>query len=291
MYRLYNHKGNTGHKFFIAPNPPYGALIHYYLKTPPGEKEEVKITILDRDGRVIRELRGPKAAGINRVAWDLRHEAPVRAEAEPPAGPFGAPSGPLVLPGEYTVRVSVGSRHMSKTVRVEEDPRIQIGDDELRAHREAWHRVGRLYASADTARRRIIELRTRVNEWAESLKRQPNVPQSVQMAVAAVLKELDELRDHFVPRPRPLGFAGPDLPGTPRPIVGRLGQLYSAIGSFTARPTPRQAEMIEELAQELEHLVVRLNRLVEETIPNLNRQLRESNIPHLNPGERLTVPR
>jgi photosystem II stability/assembly factor-like uncharacterized protein len=291
MYRLYAHKGNTGHKFFIAPNPPYGAIIHYYLKTPLGEKEEVKITIVDREGRVVRELRGPREAGIHRVAWDLRHEPPVRAEAEPSVGPFGAPSGPLVLPGEYTVRVSAGSRQVSRTVRVEEDPRLHVSEDELRAHRDAWHRVGRLYASADVARRRVVELRTRVIEWVEGLKRQPNASPSVQAALASLLKELDELRDHFVARPRPLGFAGPDLPGTPRPIVGRLAQLYSAIGSFTARPTPRQAEMIEELAQELTQLVDRLNRIIEETIPNLNQQLRENRIPHLAPGERVVVPR
>ncbi|MBI3668732.1 MAG: hypothetical protein HY237_02975, partial [Acidobacteria bacterium] len=37
-WRMYGHKGNTGHKFLTAPNPPYGALISYYLKSKVDEK-------------------------------------------------------------------------------------------------------------------------------------------------------------------------------------------------------------------------------------------------------------
>ena len=30
--RLYGRKGNTGHKYFSAPNPAYGAVVYYHLK-------------------------------------------------------------------------------------------------------------------------------------------------------------------------------------------------------------------------------------------------------------------
>ena len=30
-WRLYDHKANTGHKLFLAPNPPEGALLTYWL--------------------------------------------------------------------------------------------------------------------------------------------------------------------------------------------------------------------------------------------------------------------
>jgi photosystem II stability/assembly factor-like uncharacterized protein len=43
MFSPYNHKGNLGHKFFVAQNPAPGATIGYYLKA--GVKEDVKIAI------------------------------------------------------------------------------------------------------------------------------------------------------------------------------------------------------------------------------------------------------
>jgi hypothetical protein len=37
-WRLSDHKANTGHKLFLAPNPPEGALVSYWLGAKPGER-------------------------------------------------------------------------------------------------------------------------------------------------------------------------------------------------------------------------------------------------------------
>src|SRR5258708_7396793 len=71
-WRIANRGGNTGQKVFFGANPPNGALIHYYLKTKPEEKERVRITISDKDGKVVREMDGTKDVGVNRVVWNLR---------------------------------------------------------------------------------------------------------------------------------------------------------------------------------------------------------------------------
>src|SRR5205823_6006052 len=58
-----------GQKVFIGENAPRGASINYYLKS--AASGDVKISIADVTGRVIRTIDGTKAAGINRVMWDL----------------------------------------------------------------------------------------------------------------------------------------------------------------------------------------------------------------------------
>src|SRR5205823_7622037 len=95
-------------KMFTAKNPPFGAMLSYYLKdvvppeTPKKDKDEMdkkdaaeekpktetkgdaaekkegkaKITVLDKDGKVLREMDGPGAAGVNRTNWDLRSNSP-----------------------------------------------------------------------------------------------------------------------------------------------------------------------------------------------------------------------
>jgi len=87
-------------------NPPFGASINFYLKSKPGEKDRVKITINDSSGKTVREIecRAPREeggrraggpggpgggaggqggeggppceakAGINRFWWNLRSE-------------------------------------------------------------------------------------------------------------------------------------------------------------------------------------------------------------------------
>jgi hypothetical protein len=102
-------RGAQGDAFFAAPNPPFGAVITYYLKDgyrtrreerekreqdaikkgdvpayPPEEElraeaaEEapaVVLEIADSSGKVVRRLEGPAGPGIHRVAWDLRGPA------------------------------------------------------------------------------------------------------------------------------------------------------------------------------------------------------------------------
>lgn len=132
-------KAFQGDDFFMAPNPPYGALFTYWLRdrlesraekrrarekelfdagkdvpTPTWEElraedEEVApaivLTVRDAHGNVVRRITGPRDAGFHRVAWDLRYPpaTPV-PDHERELAPWDEPeAGPMVLPGRYTV--------------------------------------------------------------------------------------------------------------------------------------------------------------------------------------------
>jgi photosystem II stability/assembly factor-like uncharacterized protein len=54
-------------KNFRGENPAPGTAIHYFLKT--AVTADVKIAILDIEGRVLQEMTGSKEAGLHRVQW------------------------------------------------------------------------------------------------------------------------------------------------------------------------------------------------------------------------------
>jgi hypothetical protein len=136
-------KSMMGDSHFTSPNPPFGAVITYYLKDEiktrkkarqESEKELVKsgrdssmpawseleaedreeapaviLTISDEAGNVVRRLEGPVTAGFHRVAWDLRYPAQTPPSLTPPAddNPWDPPpQGPLALPGRYKVTMA-----------------------------------------------------------------------------------------------------------------------------------------------------------------------------------------
>ncbi|MEK6281457.1 MAG: sialidase [Acidobacteriota bacterium] len=116
-------------------NPPYGAAINYYLKTAPGG--EVRIKIVNAKGETVRTLTGTKNVGLNRTTWDLRGEPTreVRMRTSPAYAPeitvgadgtrpaLGAARMSVLLPpGNYTVRLSVGSLEASQPLVVRKDP-------------------------------------------------------------------------------------------------------------------------------------------------------------------------
>jgi hypothetical protein len=126
----------------LAENAPNGAIIDYYLKK---QASRVRLDVLDPAGGVIRSFSSddkpepvdpdkldiPMAwvkpvpvlsagKGMHRWLWDLRPETP------PAATPGGRrPIPPMVLPGTYTVRLSVGDRSYTRSLVVERDPRTR----------------------------------------------------------------------------------------------------------------------------------------------------------------------
>jgi len=109
-YELY------GDKFLSVPNEPEAIVINYYLKAdqPAG----AKITVTDKDGRVMRQLDGPGKKGMNRVLWTLAGSGGGGRGGGRGGG--GAAPAPPATVGDYTVTVDVAGEKLTKPARVRE---------------------------------------------------------------------------------------------------------------------------------------------------------------------------
>jgi hypothetical protein len=134
-----------------ALNPPDGAIIYYWLGSRPSGR--VTLDVLDSEGAVVRHYSSdpiapvpeaarpphpnfwvkveqplPTDAGMHRVNWDLRYDAPpafthsFEINANPGETP-ASPEGQLVPPGTYTVRLTVNGKSHDEKVTVANDPR------------------------------------------------------------------------------------------------------------------------------------------------------------------------
>jgi photosystem II stability/assembly factor-like uncharacterized protein len=81
-----------------TPNPPFGAVLTYHVRATAPEDDALVLTIMDERGERIRQLELQPQAGMNRVAWDLRHDAPPPEEEEASGR---RRRGDLVSPGRY----------------------------------------------------------------------------------------------------------------------------------------------------------------------------------------------
>jgi hypothetical protein len=135
-------------------NPPAGALIDYYLKSAP--KGELTVEILDAQGKVLRHLSSTHSTkevqppewpdqivpndqiaakqGMNRLVWDLRMNDPVQIPGAFYSGP--TPRGPLVPPGQYQVKLTVGGVTRTASLTVVADPRVPNSEAAIRAKTE-----------------------------------------------------------------------------------------------------------------------------------------------------------
>ncbi|HEY6159412.1 MAG TPA: hypothetical protein VIV88_18345, partial [Gemmatimonadales bacterium] len=135
----------------VAQNPPDGAIIDYYL--PRAARGPVGLEILDRSGTVVRRFSSvdtvPSSdsgvnipswwirpaqvlgtgAGMHRFVWDLHYPPPAALRHEYPIAAVyhdtpREPRGPWVLPGRYTVRLTVDGHTLTRALSVTMDPRV-----------------------------------------------------------------------------------------------------------------------------------------------------------------------
>jgi photosystem II stability/assembly factor-like uncharacterized protein len=142
-------------------NPPEGAAINYYLAE--NSDEEVTLEIFDSAGKSVRkfssfdkpyelpELNIPfywlrpqqllsAKAGSHRFFWDM-HYAPLSIPARFPMGAVyqntaPTPTSPWVLPGQYTVKLKIGSNIQTQTFTIMMDPRIKTNLQDLKTQHD-----------------------------------------------------------------------------------------------------------------------------------------------------------
>ncbi|MGA7524897.1 MAG: hypothetical protein WBW84_20775 [Acidobacteriaceae bacterium] len=136
-----------------APNPPYGVIVDYYLSQKP--TGPIQLQVFDAHGNRVRTLSSilpppienawfprywlasPDSRalstniGLNRVSWDLRYDNPpaLRHDLENQMNTVAAetapgPHGPKVIPGVYTLKLTVDGHVYTRDVTVMNDPRV-----------------------------------------------------------------------------------------------------------------------------------------------------------------------
>jgi photosystem II stability/assembly factor-like uncharacterized protein len=136
-----------------AHNVPYGAIVDYYLSHEPNRP--IQLQVFDAQGNLVRTmtstlpppiegaeypyywLASPESralsshAGLNRVNWNLQFDDPpaLRHDLEnqmnmTPGATNPGPHGPQVIPGVYTLKLTVDGQVYTRNVTVVNDPRV-----------------------------------------------------------------------------------------------------------------------------------------------------------------------
>lgn len=268
-----------GDGLFKGENPPYGALITYYLREEPGEGTSVSLEILDESRQEVRRLPNvPAKAGLNRAVWDLRYpESRPRREEAPDIDPFwGSPGGPQVLPGLYTVRLTIGENSFEKPLRVRMDPSIEFSLEEMQTQLRLSFQLRDMKSLVNDALRALDSVRSQLLERKKiTAGRETDFPEEVPSTLDTGLRRIQEIQDLLSkPEGRPFWSEGPRL-------IDRLGSLFSSIDGVNAPPTPAQHKYFDELTAEFESAVTDVNAFLGAAVEEINRIFASSQIPAL----------
>ena len=253
-------KGSLGNALFMGPNPAYGAIIRYQLRTKPAADVPVKLEVLDSQGALVRTLAAiPREAGINTTAWNLGYDAPRLRRAINPDDPsiqfFGMPSGPRVLPGRYVVRLTVGDEKAEQPLDVRVDPTSKTTPEALRQQFTVAMELRELQSLANDTLRALDGRKAELEAKRRAAQAIPDGGGAAAVrAITGEIAEVDSLLDILVkPATVPYWSDGPR-------ISDRIGALLRNIDQGNFAPTAAQQKLGKDLAVELRDALERVRK-------------------------------
>jgi photosystem II stability/assembly factor-like uncharacterized protein len=267
-----------GDKVFTGPNPPYGALITYYLKDKLEEKATLKVQVFDQAGKLVQDVERPsREKGLNRITWNLRFGGPEvrRPPTEEQVAFGGAPRGPQVLPGTYTVKLTVNDQTFEERVEVKLDPTVTTSTAELKEALDMQIKLRDMQSTINSSLRFADSLKEQLKQAQTTMKHLSKEPdKDLMKALEDYIKEIDTLTDRLSARNEGLGFPGKQQ------VVDDIGTLFFYLES-NAGPTRGQREYFAEIEPVYRARVEEVNKFLRETLPQWNEKLRGWNAPTL----------
>jgi len=263
-----------GHAMYFGENRPFGALLSFWA-TPEQDGEEAQLTILSADGSEVASISTTAEAGVNRVGWDLR-----MASATSGGGPF-SPSGPLVLPGDYRIELTVEDDSSAASVQVLPDPRTDIPLGARQAKLDAILQVNDWVELSREARTRLEDALEAVGGILGTLdtERESDLVEAAQGVEATLQGSLETL------------FTGPPCQGIcgGDPVARRISRPLSMLGSSQDAPASNDLAAMELGREALRRLVDEVNRVFSEVMAPFQATLREAGYSPIRVGAPLRI--
>ena len=305
-----------GANFYTADNPPMGVSIRYHvaesLSTARAERqakdrklkaagkdvpypswEDLKaedrefapsmwLTIRDSQGQVVRRLPASTRAGMHVTRWDFRH-APLSA-----GGRRGGGSGPVAVPGAYTVELaSFVDGEMKTLVEPREFQIAPLGAYGMSAEGyaeviEFSQEVAKLWNSVNAANQVAGEAMEKLDSFENLALNSTAIEPQMVAEIRGVKLELMDVQELFNGDPTKGRRNETDVPG----FVSRLQTaMFGAMGSPEG-PTETHRQQFKIAADEYSQALERLKPILESKIPTFEKKLDVAGAPWT-PGRKI----
>ena len=291
-------EGGTGNQP-VGENPPTGVIVSYWLTTPA---QRLTLEFRDSTGRTVRsfsadtaaagaatatgnrmqQAAGPRGAapeasvpnrrGLNTFSWNLRE-----ADASRFDGMIfwaAGTTGPLVLPGRYTVRLLVdGAPAGEAPFVVRKDPRSGATPADLVAQYQLLMQIRDRTTDANDAVRTVRHVRAQAEAprgamGADSAQYAGLVGR-LDATISAIEAKVYQVKNQ----------SGQDPLNFPIRVNNQIASLAGVVGSTEARPTKPSYAVFDSLTTELEVYLVELRAAWKALLPPIDALRRKHGHP------------
>ncbi len=214
-------------------------------------------------------------AGANTYRWDMRY---------PDASNFrgmilwaGGVQGPVIAPGSYTVRLTVGSeKPVTQTLVVRRDPRATATDADLIAQTKFALQLRDRMTEADDAVKKIRSVKIQLDERAQKMStvaEYGTLSKLLTDSLGSVEDSVYQTRNK----------SGEDPLNFPVRLNNQIAALLGFVQSGDRRPPPQAYQVFETVSPKLDTQLGRYDKSVKLYLDKINALLKAAGLPPVVP--------
>lgn len=304
---------SLGETFYRADNPPFGATFTYYFKEPiktkkqlrkdkskdEKDKEETTIdypsfaelksedleespslmfVIEDMSGNVIRMLKAPNKAGVNRITWDLRRYS---ASSVTKKTDINKHSGLPVVPGDYFVKMYKSEDGKLTLIAGPEKftckplHNTTLPAENMREYADFIDKAHKLQLNVSNVEEYLKQINNRIKLLKKTIKATHNTDPNLLAAIRNIEYDFVLMNDLMNGDDSKSKRNANQTPS----ISNRLGTMLYSLWFTRSAPTTTNKQVYNIIEKQTKELMTGLNKLVNEDIKAIENKLDEIGAP------------
>jgi len=259
--------------------------------------ENVTVEILDTAGKVIRTFppkqpaiteaqseeggegfsrqapQNPTGnAGLNRFVWNLRYED---STGVPGAILWaGSNTGPVAVPGTYTVRLTVQAKSYTQPLEIKGDPRQNVAQADLQKQLDLLLQIRDQVSKVDEAINKMNSVKKQVDDLDKRMP-QDDQGKAVRDASGKLLQKINPIEDTLI---QSKAKSGQDVLNYPIRLNNELTALAGTISTTDSAPAEQAYTVFNLLKRRSDEQLARWNDFVSSDLVSFNQLVRQQDV-------------
>jgi photosystem II stability/assembly factor-like uncharacterized protein len=220
-----------------------------------------------------RERPLPTEAGLNRFVWDMRYEGASRVPRSPLWA--GNTEGPIALPGNYQVRLTVQGKPYTAPLEIRPDPRIKATEQDLDRQFDLLMKIRERVTQAHDTVNQIRDIRGQITALNKRLEGQSQA-RAVAEAGQHLDKKMTEVEEVLI---QTKAKSNQDVLNYPIRLNNYLVALGGVVASADGAPTQASLDVYEMLGKQLDEQLAKWKTILSTDVPAYNELVQKQSVP------------
>jgi photosystem II stability/assembly factor-like uncharacterized protein len=279
----YNMSGGLGKTSRTqGTNHPGGVAINYYIKKK-AENDLVSLSFFDANDNFIKkystkpdkEKKEGKLEvndGNNIFYWNMMYPG-----AEKVKGMilwWASLNGPMALPGNYRVELSVNNKKMNEVFTILRNPTSEATEADMKTQFDFINEINTKMTEIHGSLKNVKKVRTQVNTLKKSITDKEKHKELINFADTLV-KEMTEIEETLY---QTKSKSGQDPLNFPIRLNNKLAHLNSLTRIGNYAPTQQAIDFKNAITKDIDAELMKLNSLFTNGVNELNTKVKESDI-------------